>query len=42
MTLDTPEQAAEHIVPMCLPSWNETGMLYDYPTRALKHFRAPV
>jgi NAD(P)-dependent dehydrogenase (short-subunit alcohol dehydrogenase family) len=42
MTLDTPEQAAEHIVPMCLPSWNETGMLYDYPTRSLKHFRAPA
>jgi NAD(P)-dependent dehydrogenase (short-subunit alcohol dehydrogenase family) len=38
MTLDTPEQAAEFIVPMCLPSWNETGKLYDYPTRALVSF----
>jgi NAD(P)-dependent dehydrogenase (short-subunit alcohol dehydrogenase family) len=42
MTLDTPEQAAELIVPMCLPSWNETGRLYDYPTRTLMSFRAPA
>src|SRR6201982_1272897 len=42
MTLDTPEQAAEFIVPMCLPSWNETGRLYDYPTRPLMSFRAPA
>jgi NAD(P)-dependent dehydrogenase (short-subunit alcohol dehydrogenase family) len=38
MTLDTPEEAAEFIVPMCLPSWNKTGKLYDYPTRALISF----
>ncbi len=25
MTLDTSEQVAEFIVPMCMPSWNETG-----------------
>lgn len=42
MTLETPEQAAEFIVPMCLPSWNETGMLYDYPTRVLMNFRVPA
>jgi NAD(P)-dependent dehydrogenase (short-subunit alcohol dehydrogenase family) len=42
MTLETPEQAAEFIVPMCLPSWNKTGMLYDYPTRALMNFRVPA
>jgi NAD(P)-dependent dehydrogenase (short-subunit alcohol dehydrogenase family) len=42
MTLDTPEQAAQFIVPMCLPSWNETGKLYDYPTRTLTSFRAPA
>ena len=41
MTLDTPEQAAELIVPMCLPSWNESGKFYDYPTRTLMSFRAP-
>jgi NAD(P)-dependent dehydrogenase (short-subunit alcohol dehydrogenase family) len=42
MTLDTPEQAAEFIMPMCLPSWNETGKFYDYPTRTLLSFRAPA
>src|SRR6202023_908248 len=35
LTLDTPDQAAELIVPMCTPSWTETGQLYDYPTRTL-------
>jgi len=42
MTLDTPEQAAEFIVPMCLPSWNETGRFYDYQTRTLMSFRSPA
>jgi len=41
-TLDTPEQAAEFIVPMCLPSWIETGKLYDYRTRTLKSFQPPA
>src|SRR5258707_15289471 len=41
-TLDTPEQAAEFIVPMCTPDWNETGKLYDYKTRTLMSFRAPA
>jgi NAD(P)-dependent dehydrogenase (short-subunit alcohol dehydrogenase family) len=42
MTLDTPEQAAEFIVPMCAPGWSETGKVYDYPTRSLKSFCAPA
>ena len=42
MTLDTPDQAAEFIVPMCTPDWNETGRLYDYRTRTLMSFRAPA
>jgi NAD(P)-dependent dehydrogenase (short-subunit alcohol dehydrogenase family) len=42
MTLDTPEQAAEFIVPMCVPSWTETGKFYDYKTRTLLSFRAPA
>jgi NAD(P)-dependent dehydrogenase (short-subunit alcohol dehydrogenase family) len=42
MTLETPEQVAELIVPMCSPDWNETGKLYDYPSRALLSFRAPA
>ncbi len=33
MTLDTPEQIAELIIPMCLPSWSETGKLYDHKSR---------
>src|SRR6201999_2559103 len=42
MTLDTPEQAAELIVPMCLPSWNESGKFYDYPSRTLMNFQSPA
>src|SRR5258708_33582806 len=42
LTLDTPEQAAEFILPMCAPSWTETGTIYDYPTRTLLSFRAPA
>jgi NAD(P)-dependent dehydrogenase (short-subunit alcohol dehydrogenase family) len=41
-TLETPEQVAELILPMCAPAWTETGKLYDYPTRALLGFRAPA
>jgi len=40
MTLDTPEQAAELIVPMCAPEWTETGKLFDYKTRKVMGFRA--
>ena len=42
LILDTPEQAAELIVPLCLPTWNETGKVYDYPSRTLNSFRAPA
>jgi NAD(P)-dependent dehydrogenase (short-subunit alcohol dehydrogenase family) len=42
LTLETPEQVAEAIVPMCAPDWRETGKLYDYPTRTLLSFRAPA
>ena len=42
MTLDTPDQAAELIVPMCSPEWTETGKLYDYKARTLLSFRAPA
>jgi NAD(P)-dependent dehydrogenase (short-subunit alcohol dehydrogenase family) len=41
LTLDTPDQAAAFIVPMCLPDWIETGKFYDYQTRTLMSFRAP-
>jgi NAD(P)-dependent dehydrogenase (short-subunit alcohol dehydrogenase family) len=42
MTLETPEQVAEFIVPMCLAEWTETGKLYNYPTRSLLSFRPPA
>ncbi|MDR3467936.1 MAG: SDR family NAD(P)-dependent oxidoreductase [Xanthobacteraceae bacterium] len=42
MTLDTPEQAAEFIVPLCLPSFTETDRFFDYPSRALMSFRPPA
>ncbi|GLR98542.1 MULTISPECIES: SDR family NAD(P)-dependent oxidoreductase [Bradyrhizobium] len=41
-TLDTPEQVAEFIVPMCAPDWTETGKFYDYKSRTLMSFRAPA
>jgi NAD(P)-dependent dehydrogenase (short-subunit alcohol dehydrogenase family) len=42
MRLDTPEQVAEFIVPMCSPDWMETGKLYDYQSRELLGFRPPA
>jgi NAD(P)-dependent dehydrogenase (short-subunit alcohol dehydrogenase family) len=42
MTLDTPKQAAEKVVELCLPSFIETGKLYNYPTRTLMEFRSPA
>jgi hypothetical protein len=41
MTLDTPAHVAEKIVTLCLPSFFESGKLYNYPTKALLQFRAP-
>jgi NAD(P)-dependent dehydrogenase (short-subunit alcohol dehydrogenase family) len=40
-TLDTPEQIAEFIVPMCLPSWGETGKLYDYASGEVMNLGSP-
>jgi NAD(P)-dependent dehydrogenase (short-subunit alcohol dehydrogenase family) len=42
MTLDTPEQVAQFMVPMCAPDWTETGKLFEYKTRSLLSFRAPA
>jgi NAD(P)-dependent dehydrogenase (short-subunit alcohol dehydrogenase family) len=41
-TLDTPDQVAAFIVPMCLPSWNETGKVYDYKSRKVMSFHPPA
>ena len=40
MTLDTPEQAAEKLVELCLPDFNQTGKLCDYPTNTIRDFAA--
>ncbi len=42
MILDTPDQTAEFILPMCAPSWTETGKLFDYPSKTVMSFRAPA
>ncbi|MDB5567047.1 MAG: short-chain dehydrogenase/reductase [Tardiphaga sp.] len=41
-TLPTPEQVAEFIVPLLLPSWSETGKFYDYKTRSVMDFHPPA
>jgi NAD(P)-dependent dehydrogenase (short-subunit alcohol dehydrogenase family) len=42
MTLPTPEQVAEKIVDLCLPSFSETGKLYDYRAGKLLEFLPPA
>jgi NAD(P)-dependent dehydrogenase (short-subunit alcohol dehydrogenase family) len=42
MTLPTPEEVAETIVPLCLPSFAETGKLYDYRAGKLLEFTQPA
>jgi NAD(P)-dependent dehydrogenase (short-subunit alcohol dehydrogenase family) len=42
MTLPTPEQVAETIVPLCLPNFMETGKLYDYRAGRLLEFTQPA
>jgi NAD(P)-dependent dehydrogenase (short-subunit alcohol dehydrogenase family) len=42
MTLPTPEEVAEKIVELCLPSCSETGKLYDFPARKLLDFIEPA
>ena len=41
MTLDPPHKVATHVLPLCLPDCDKTGMLYDYRTKNWKSFRAP-
>jgi NAD(P)-dependent dehydrogenase (short-subunit alcohol dehydrogenase family) len=42
LTLPTPEQVAATIVPLCLPSFSETGKLYDFRLKKLLSFQAPA
>jgi NAD(P)-dependent dehydrogenase (short-subunit alcohol dehydrogenase family) len=41
ITLETPEQVAETIVSLCLPSMQESGRLYAYQKRRFLEFRPP-
>jgi hypothetical protein len=40
--LPTPDQVAEKIVDLCLPSFLETGKLYDYRAGKLLDFKDPA
>ncbi|WP_018390305.1 SDR family NAD(P)-dependent oxidoreductase [Ancylobacter sp. FA202] len=40
-TLPTPEEVARAILALCLPSFEETGRLYDFPTQRLMSFNHP-
>jgi NAD(P)-dependent dehydrogenase (short-subunit alcohol dehydrogenase family) len=42
MTLPTPEAVAEKILPLCLPSCAETGMLYDFRVGKFLQFTRPT
>ena len=42
MTLPTAETVAETILPLCLPSFQETGKIYDYRAGKLNSFRPPA
>jgi NAD(P)-dependent dehydrogenase (short-subunit alcohol dehydrogenase family) len=42
MTLQPPEQVAEKILELCLPSFSETGRLYDYRAGKLLEFIQPA
>jgi NAD(P)-dependent dehydrogenase (short-subunit alcohol dehydrogenase family) len=41
MTLETPGKVAEKIVELCMPSLQESGKLYAYPTGRFLEFRPP-
>ena len=41
-TLRTPEGLAPKIVDLCLPSWTETGRLYDFPSDRVLGFQVPA
>jgi NAD(P)-dependent dehydrogenase (short-subunit alcohol dehydrogenase family) len=42
MSLKTPEDLAPHILQLCLPSWAETGKLYDFPQDRVLGFQMPA
>ncbi len=42
MTLKTPNHVADKIVELCLPSMQESGMIYAYPKGKLLAFQPPA
>ena len=40
-TLKTPEDFAPKLLPLVLPSWTQTGKLYDFPTDRVLRFSVP-
>jgi NAD(P)-dependent dehydrogenase (short-subunit alcohol dehydrogenase family) len=42
MTLPTPADVAEKMLDLCLPSFTQTGKLYDFRKRALLEFQPPT
>jgi hypothetical protein len=41
MTLDVPENVAEKILDLCLPSYTETGTLYNYRVKKFLTWSPP-
>jgi NAD(P)-dependent dehydrogenase (short-subunit alcohol dehydrogenase family) len=41
MTLDTPDNVAEKLIEMCLPTFTESGKVYSYRVKKLLEFHAP-
>jgi NAD(P)-dependent dehydrogenase (short-subunit alcohol dehydrogenase family) len=39
LTLDPPHKVSTHILPLCLPSCDVSGKLYDYRSKSWKDFR---
>jgi NAD(P)-dependent dehydrogenase (short-subunit alcohol dehydrogenase family) len=42
MTLPEPDQVAEKMLDLCLPSFSETGKIYDFPSGTLQEFHRPA
>ena len=42
MTLKTPEELAPEILKLASPAWDQSGMLYDFPTDRVLQFRPPA
>lgn len=40
--LQTPEMFALDMIKVCLPSWQDTGALYDFPTHKVVRWQSPV